>query len=145
MTNPQVKITPAMPDEEFLRTLVQAVAGEVEVECDHTCHLRLAWLNLRNKPWPIALADTCEVLKALPEHSGGGRAYHHTLTVASLRLILQRIKHHDNDDFESFLAAYPELRADFRELIKNYYSDEHLERRSARVAFVSPDKRALDG
>lgn len=131
MTNPQVKITPAMPDEEFLRTLVQAAAGEVEVECDHCCHLRLAWLNLNRKPWPIALADTCKVLRALPEHSGGGKAYHHTLTVAALRLILQRIKRHDNDDFESFLEAYPELRADFRELITDYYSDQQLQRRSA--------------
>lgn len=145
MTNPQVKITPAMPDEEFLRTLFQAAAGEIEVECDHICHLRLAWLNLRNKPWPVALADTCQVLRTLPEYSDNVKAYHHTLTVAALRLILQRIKRHDSSDFDSFLQANPELRNDFRELIMNYYSEEQLERRSARVSFVSPDKQALDG
>jgi len=131
-------------DQAFMQQLEQMREQGLDLACDHHCRLRLAWINLREKPWPIALASTCSILRSLPEHSGGGAAYHHTLTVASLRLILSRIRRFDGDDYQDFLRQYPELSNDFKQLISSYYSAERLADDSARRRFLPPDKRSLE-
>lgn len=139
-----------LDDDAFLTCLTKFAAAEQpdsesEIFCDHECRLRLAWLNLRDKPWPIALADTCSILRALPADQGGQNSYHHTVTVAALRLILQRIKHQPELEFERFVAENRDLAGGFKALIRAYYSDDLLARSSAQVTFVQPDKRPLDG
>jgi len=137
-----------LADEDFLACVTKFAADvrkQQHLHCDHSCRLRLAWLNLRDKPWPIALADTCSVLRALPADQGGQSSYHHTVTVAAMRLILQRIKRQPDLAFEDFVAQNPDLAAGFNKLIQAYYSDDLLARSSAQVTFVQPDKRPLDG
>lgn len=134
-----------LDDDEFSQTLADVAAGRLALRCGHACRIRLAWQQLSQKPWPLALATTCDTLRRLPAASGGQENYHHTLTVASLRLILQKMKDSNAATFAAFIAEHPELMTDFEAVISRYYSAETLARDSARTTFVSPDKRPLDG
>lgn len=134
-----------LDDDEFTQTLADVAAGKLALRCGHACRMRLAWQQLSQQPWPLALATTCDTLRRLPAESGGQENYHHTLTVASLRLILQKMKDSQASTFAAFIGEHPDLMDNFEAMIARYYSAETLARESARTTFISPDKRPLDG
>ena len=108
----------------------------------HGDHIRAAWLYVRRFGVSEAESRLSEGILRFATHHGGPQKYHHTMTVAWVRLIA--VAHRDTpalDRFEDFLAAHPHL-LDMRALSK-YYSASRLGSPAARAAWVEPDLQTL--
>ena len=53
----------------------------------HREHIRLAWIYSRHVPHEQALARMVHGIRAFAKHHGAGSKYHHTITVAWMRLV----------------------------------------------------------
>lgn len=101
---------------------------------DHAAVLRIAWAELRERPFREAIA---RIRDALPPG-----ADHATRTLCWARLVAAAIgRGGARTDFESFLTAHPELGDPERVLV--HYSPERLASPRARREFVLPDREPL--
>lgn len=132
----------SLSDSEFLTQLEQRAFTPNDV--DHVWHLRVAWVHLHAHRWPIALAKVVELLRTERELGLHPLPYHHTLTVASLRIVNVRIGQADYDNFFEFLEHNPDLADDFDTVISRYYSHETFYSEAAKTSYVPPDLRPLD-
>ncbi|TJY64741.1 hypothetical protein E4T66_00380 [Sinimarinibacterium sp. CAU 1509] len=107
----------------------------------HRNHVHAAWQCLRAAPLPQATERFCSLLIRYVDHLGARDKYHHSLTVALLHLIAARMR--DDQDWETFIAAHPELLHDARALLSQHYSPECLGSDAARLGFVAPDRAPL--
>lgn len=132
----------SVSDEDFLIKLEQRSFSEDEV--DHLWHLRVAWVYLKAHPWPIALQKVVSLLRSEQNFGLGDIPYHHTLTIASLRIVNVRISHGDYDDFCDFLNDNDDLINDMPSVIRKYYSEEALNSQAAETTYVAPDLRPIE-
>ncbi|MFA5938207.1 MAG: hypothetical protein WC809_02530 [Sinimarinibacterium sp.] len=110
----------------------------------HTSHVHAAWQCLRDAPLPRAAHRFADVLQAYVKRLGAEDKYHHTLTLAFMHVIHQRMKDTPGD-WAAFVAANGELLADAKALIERHYSPERLAAPAARRGFVEPDRLPLPG
>ncbi|WP_028008101.1 hypothetical protein [Solimonas flava] len=110
----------------------------------HARHVEAAWQCLQQ----AADRDAAErrfvaLLRGYVAALGAEAKYHHTLTIALLRLIETRRRQMPQADWETFAAAHPELFGDARSLVARHYSAQRLDRADARQDFVEPDLAPL--
>lgn len=129
-------------DEDFLIQLEQRSFGKDDI--DHLWHLRVAWVYLKAHPWPIALSKVVELLRTEPNHGLGDIPYHHTFTIASLRIMNVRISNGNYDDFCDFLNHNDDLVKDLKGVVRQYYSDKTLTSTAAESAYIAPDLRRIE-
>ena len=130
-----------LSDEAFLNAIKQ---GEFSRDStDHSWHLRLAWIHLKRAPWPIALAEVVATLRANQHIMSLNERYHHTLTVATLRIMSQRLSEKPCSDFTEFKQQNADLVNDLKAVLAQHYKPETLDSPTARRTFVSPDKKPL--
>ncbi|NKF22168.1 hypothetical protein [Solimonas marina] len=112
----------------------------------HAQHLKAGWACLRDAAC-AGDAETrfCTLLQTYVRHIGAQAKYHHTLSVALLRLIEARRRQMPAADWASFVAAFPELQRDALGLLHRHYSPARLDTADARAHFVAPDREALPG
>lgn len=132
----------SVSDEDFLIQLEQRSFGKGDL--DHLWHLRVAWVYLKVHPWPIALAKVVELLRNERGYGLGEIPYHHTLTVASLRIINIRMATGKYDDFSEFLNDNNDLVDDLAAVVRQYYSSEVLSSTAAATSYVTPDIRPIE-
>jgi hypothetical protein len=124
-----------LTDEELVREIEACTLG---VEFHHADHIRLAWIYLRMMPLPEAEERMAGTLLRYSAHKGKPDRYHHTMTLAWMRLVAAtRRSTPEICVFDEFMAAYPHL-ADAKALSK-YYSEGLLEMPAARAGWVEPD------
>lgn len=106
----------------------------------HEGHVRLAWLLLRERPLPEALAELTVGLRAFAKSVGKEEIYHETVTCGLLLAIHARIaRDGPGEGSAEFFAAYPEL-VEWKALLGKWWSDDALWSDAARAVFVMPDK-----
>ena len=112
----------------------------------HAEHIRIAYLCLRQHPFPDALNRMRAGLKALntaqavPESLD--RGYHETLTVAWLRLVQVILAEYDPaENALSFFEQHPELSQ--RKTLRLFYSRDRIMSWQAKAEFVEPDLAPL--
>ena len=132
----------SVSDEDFLIQLEQRSFGKDDI--DHIWHLRVAWVYLKAHPWPIALQKVIDLLRTERDFGLGDIPYHHTLTIASLRIINVRISKGDYDDFCDFLNDNEDLVGDMRAVVRQYYSEKAITSPAAETAYVAPDLRPIE-
>lgn len=132
----------SVSDEDFLIQLEQRAFGKNDI--DHLWHLRVAWVYLKAQPWPIALQKVVDLLRTERDFGLGDIPYHHTLTIASLRIINVRISNADYEDFCDFLNDNDDLVEDMRGVVRQYYSDKAINSTAAETAYVAPDLRPIE-
>ncbi|WP_290654011.1 hypothetical protein [Idiomarina sp.] len=132
----------SVSDADFLIQLEQRSFGKDDI--DHLWHLRVAWVYLKAHPWPIALQKVVDLLRTERNFGLGDIPYHHTLTIASLRIINVRISKADYDDFCDFLNDNQDLVDDMRGVIKRYYSEKAITSEAAQTSYVAPDLRPIE-
>jgi hypothetical protein len=76
---------------------------------DHRGHLLMAWIHLRYYLPQEATSRVCQGIRELAAAFGAPEKYSHTLTVASMRIILTRMMGSEKQDFERFLVVNPDL------------------------------------
>ncbi len=110
---------------------------------NHHNHTRVAWLLLRQFPPVEAERRFCDGLRLLAASLGAAEKYHHTLTIAFVRLIAARLAVMPEAEWAAFRAGNSDLLEQGKALIGRYYSAEWLAQPAARTTFVPPDRERL--
>jgi len=108
----------------------------------HREHIRLAWIYSRHFPQEQGLSLMIRGIQAFAKHHGAASKYHHTITVAWMRLV--RLAVHqapEEPDFNAFAAAHVHLFSP--RLLECYYSKARLQSDAARNNWIEPDLRPL--
>ena len=117
--------------EEFL-------AGDIPAaEFHHIDHVRAGYELLRAMDFLDAVSAYGRALKIMTARVGKPEKLHHTITIAFLAVIADRMAEAPRADFETFLAANPDLMD--RALLGRWYELERLKSDAARSRFVLPD------
>ncbi|HUK30855.1 MAG TPA: hypothetical protein VLV89_07065 [Candidatus Acidoferrum sp.] len=104
----------------------------------HADHIRLAWIYLRMMPEPKAAERMASTLKNFSAFNGKPERYHHTMTLAWIRVVAAaRFATPEPGVFEEFFAAHPHL-AD-QHLLLHHYSQRRMDDPRARSEWVEPD------
>ncbi|HKW32241.1 MAG TPA: hypothetical protein VJN92_04505 [Candidatus Acidoferrum sp.] len=108
----------------------------------HREHIRVAWLYLKSSDATRAAERMSDGIRRFANHHGATQKYHHTLTLAWMRLVAAAlVEAPAGHNFMQFLAEYSELGD--KELLKKYYSPELLQTNAAREGWVLPDLQPL--
>lgn len=130
-----------MNDVEFLAALED---GSLPLaEFTHRNHLRAGWLYLERHALPEAAMTCALAIQKYATRHGAPEKFHLTLTLAFMHIIAERRETHPSRDWESFLAACPDLQRDAQQLIARHYSAPVLASERARKTFVPPDREPL--
>lgn len=130
----------AWSDEEFLRAFEDLSFPANQFH--HREHIRVAWLYLKSSDATRAAERMTAGILRFANHHGATQKYHHTLTLAWMRLVAAAlVETPECHKFTQFLAEHPEL-AD-KDLLKRYYSAEVLQSNAAREGWVEPDLQPL--
>jgi 2'-5' RNA ligase len=130
----------ARSDAEFLRAF-----EDLSFPADlfhHREHIRVAWLYLRSSDATRAAERMSEGIRRFANNHGATQKYHHTLTLAWMRLVAAAlVETPEGYTFEQFITAHPQLKD--TKLLGKYYSTETLQTAAAREAWVEPDLQPL--
>jgi len=107
----------------------------------HREHVRLTWIYLTLEPPDRVAARLCRSLLELATSHGKAERFHHTLTVAWVRIIEFARRSHPDSSFDVLTEAWPSLLDKDAPLA--YYSRERLYSDDARHHWVEPDLRPL--
>src|SRR6266852_29237 len=108
----------------------------------HREHIRLAWMYSRQFPQEEALVRMMQGIQAFAKHHGAASKYHHTITVAWMRLVRDAVRQPQQaQDFNTFAAAHVHLF--HPRLLEYYYSKTRLQSDAARYGWLDPDLRPL--
>lgn len=130
----------AWSDEEFLRAF-----EDLSFPADlfhHREHIRVAWLYLKSFDASRAAERMSAGILRFANHHGATQKYHHTLTLAWMRLVAAAlVETPEGLSFEQFLAGHLEFGD--KNLPAKYYSAELLQTNAAREGWVEPDLQPL--
>ena len=111
------------------------ITGNTCASPGSTCNLPT--LRARRNSWLAGI-------RRFANHQGATQKYHHTLTLAWMRLVASAlVETPEKSTFEQFMAAHPELSD--KNLLAQYYSKELLQSAAAREGWVEPDLQPLPG
>ena len=130
----------AWSDEDFLRAF-EDLSFPAEL-FHHREHVRVAWIYLRTSDATRAAERMAASIRRFANHVGATQKYHHTLTLAWVRLVAAAlVETPEGYSFEQFLGSHPELGD--KNLLAKYYSDELLQSSAAREGWVEADLQPL--
>ena len=141
MSNHEIKSdASAWSDEDFLRAF-----EDLSFPADlfrHREHIRAAWMYLKSSDASSAAERMAASIRRFANHHGATQKYHHTLTLAWMRLVaVALVETPEAGTFEKFFVVHPELSD--KNLLANYYSNELVQTTAAREGWVEPDLRPL--
>ena len=137
---PVTTIPEAWTDEDF-REAFETLRIPNEM-FHHREHIRLAWIYSLEYPQEQVLARMVQGVQAFAKHHGATAKYHHTITVAWMRLVRHAARQTPQaPDFNTFAAAHVHLFD--QRLLEYYYSKDRLRGDAARHAWIEPDLRQL--
>lgn len=119
-------------------------------EWTHKAHLITGLWHVANFDYDEALLKIREGIRTYNEASGGkntdSSGYHETITVFWVWLLNEffGIYLADNQSFEQVCSAFLKSKYCDRNAAFNFYTQEKLLSREARLAFVEPDIQAFD-
>ena len=70
---------------------------------------------------------------------GAKDKYNTTLTIAAIRIVGHFMKKFSTKKFRDFIAAFPQLKDDFKGLIASHYSFDVFNSEKAKTEFLEPD------
>lgn len=130
----------AWSDEEFLRAF-EDLSLPAEL-FHHREHIRVAWLYLKSFDASRAAERMSAGILRFANHHGATQKYHHTLTLAWMRLVAAAlVETPESYTFEQFFCAHAELGN--KDLLGKYYSTELMQGAAAREGWVEPDLQPL--
>ena len=110
---------------------------------DHTGHVRLTWLYLKEYPLDIAIEKVCQGIKRYAEYLGAPDKFHLTMTDAFVKIINDRLLKSPNLTFIEFIQANPDLIEQPNAILSQYFSSECINSTNAKKCLVAPDKHPL--
>ena len=118
--------------------LEKFLAGDIPAaEFRHADHVRAGYELLRAMDFLDAVSAYGRALKIMTARVGKPEKLHHTITIAFLAVIAERMAQAPDADFDSFLATNPDLMD--RSILGRWYKPERLNSDAARCRFLLPD------
>ena len=118
--------------------LEKFLAGDIPAaEFRHADHVRAGYELLRAMDFLDAVSAYGRALKIMTARVGKPEKLHHTITIAFLAVIAERMEQASHGDFDAFLAANSDLMD--RAILGRWYNPERLRTDAARSRFVLPD------
>lgn len=106
---------------------------------DHESHLRIAWIHINKFGLEKAILNIQSQLQNYVKHVGAEDKYHHTLTRAAIEIVNQFVERQTTRTFNEFISEFPELKINFKELIKKHYSYDIFNSEKAKSDYLKPD------
>jgi len=110
----------------------------------HEAHLRLAWLNIDKYGIEKAEKNIQSGLKNFVEFVGAKDKYNMTLTLAAIKAVYHFMLKSKSDNFKSFIAEFPRLKNNFKELMAFHYGFDIYTSDRAKKEFLMPDLEPFD-
>lgn len=110
----------------------------------HEAHLRLAWINVRQYGIEQAEERVQLHLKNFVEFVGETNKYNTTLTIAAIKAIYHFMRKSDSETFKDFIAEFPRLKNNFKELMASHYGFDIYNSELAKKKFLEPDLLPFD-
>lgn len=107
----------------------------------HREHVRLTWIYLTLEPADVVAERLCRSLLELATSHGKAERFHHTLTVAWVRIIESERRSNPDVPFDALVAVCPSLLD--KDAPLSYYSRDRLYSDEARQRWVEPDLKPL--
>jgi hypothetical protein len=107
----------------------------------HREHVRLTWIYLTLESPDHVAARLCRSLLELATSHGVPHRFHHTLTVAWIRIIEFERRSNPDAPFDALAEASPSLLN--KDAPLSYYSRERLYCDEARTRWIEPDLKPL--
>lgn len=130
----------AVSDQEFLSAF-EACAVPNE-SFHHRDHIRLAWVYLEHFGDDEGYVRMADAIRRFATHAGKPEKYHHTVTLAWMRLVAAaRRSQSGAANGSEFVAQNPDLL--HRSVLLIHYSPAVIDSEIARRSWVEPDLAAL--
>jgi hypothetical protein len=111
---------------------------------NHEAHLRLAWIHIEKYGVDIAERNICSQLKSFVHHLGAGEKYNETVTIAAVKAVYHFKLKSNTNNFPDFIEENPRLKSNFKDLIRQHYSEDIFASSEAKQKFLVPDLLPFD-
>lgn len=103
----------------------------------HIDHIGVAYALLNQEEFLDASTIYCRSIHEIARRAGADKKFNVTITMAFLSLIAERMETTAHSDFETFIAANPDLMS--RGILEKWYSKDRLSSDLGRSVFLMPD------
>ena len=110
---------------------------------NHEAHLRLAWIYINKYGLDEAIDKICVQLSNYTKHLGAGDKFNKTVTIAAIRAVYHFMLKSNSDTFKKFIAAHPDLKFRFKELLNTHYGFNIFSEK-AKKEYLEPDLLPFD-
>ncbi|MEM7086770.1 MAG: hypothetical protein AAF489_11340 [Bacteroidota bacterium] len=110
----------------------------------HEAHLRLAWIHIKNYGIDDAITNITAQIKNYTHVLKAEDKYNETVTVAAIRAVYHFMLKKEFEHFEDFIAAFPRLRTNFKDLLATHYGFDIFTEAQAKSSFIQPDLLPFD-
>ncbi|ASS50181.1 MAG: hypothetical protein A3D31_11470 [Candidatus Fluviicola riflensis] len=110
----------------------------------HEAHLRLAWIHLNQYGEIVAIENVSKQLLNYVIFLGARDKYNQTLTTAAVKAVFHFINKSASDNFKDFIAEFPRLKFNFKELMEQHYTFDIFNSDEAKHVFLEPDLAFFD-
>lgn len=105
----------------------------------HEAHLRLAWIYVTKYGKEIAFKKYSEQLQDFALKYNATNKYNATVTFASIEIMQHFIDKSNAYDFQDFMNEFPQLKEDFKSVLKQHYSGDIFTSKEAKQNILQPD------
>lgn len=113
-------------------------------EFTHEAHLRLAWIHITRYGIEQAEKNITTQLQTFVAFAGAQGKYNLTLTIAAIKAVYHFILKSKSTTFKDFIAEFPRLKYNFKELMACHYGFDIYHSAKAKVEFLEPDLIPFD-
>lgn len=111
---------------------------------NHEAHLRLAWIHIKKYGIEQACKNLCTQIQAFDATFGDGTKFHHTLTVASARVVYHFMQKSKASSFQELITKFPRLKTNFKDLLDQHYQTNIFASETAKAHYLEPDLLPFD-
>ena len=129
-------------DVEFIHQIEKGILDSKLFS--HEAHLRLAWIHIRQDGIDTAIETICKQLLNYVSKLGAKDKFHKTLTIAATRGVYHFMLQSNYDNFKDFIDAFPQLKYNFKSLLRTHYHIDIFNLDIAKHTFIEPDALPFD-
>lgn len=110
----------------------------------HEAHIRLAWIHINRYGIEQAEKNIQIQLQNFVAFVGAKDKYNVTLTIAAIKAVYHFWLKSGSDNFKDFIAEFPRLKYNFKELMDCHYGFDIYNSDKAKIEFLEPDLIPFD-
>lgn len=105
----------------------------------HEAHLRLAWIHIKKYGETQAIENISTQLLNFVTWLGAVDKYNTTVTIAAIKAVHHFTQKSQSATFTDFIQEFPQLKFNFKELLRTHYRVDIFKLERAKQEFLKPD------